>query len=73
MSAVVTSMAMEVLAQGILINQATIYGIIIEVDKLNETRLLKLTCDFVMATYTSLKCRKVLPLNLVLNCVLSVL
>ncbi len=43
MSAVVTSMAMEVLAQGILINQATIYGIIIEVDKLNETRLLKLT------------------------------
>ena len=50
MSAVGASMAMEVLTQGILVNQATMYGVIIELDKPNETRLLKLTCDFPMGT-----------------------
>ena len=73
MSAVGASMAMEVLTQGILINQATMYGIVIELDKLNETRLLKLTCDFPMGTSTFLKSRKVLPLDIILNCVLSIL
>ena len=38
MSAVGASMAMEVLMQGVLVNQATMYGIIIELDKLNETK-----------------------------------
>ena len=73
MSAVGASMAMEVLTQGILVNQATMYGVIIELDKLSETRLLKLTCDFPMGTSTFLKSRKVLPLDILLNCVLSIL
>ena len=52
MSAVGASMAMGVLIHGVLVNQATTYGIIIELDKLNETRVLKPTSNFSTGTST---------------------
>lgn len=73
MSAVAASMAMEILREGILVNQATVYGVIIKVDHWDHTCLLRLDCDFVKGKCTFLRCRKLLPLDFLLNAVLSVL
>lgn len=61
MSAVAASLAMEVLAQDLLVNQVKIYGIVIRITNLDHTRLLRLDCNYVEGNCTFLKCRKVLP------------
>ena len=70
MSAVAASMVMEILKKGFLVNRATIYGVIIEIDHWDNTCLLRLDCDFSNAKCIFLRCRKLLPLDLLVISVL---
>ena len=73
MSAVATALSMEMLAQGYIVNQSIVYGIVATAGNLDKSTLLKLEANFAEAKCKFLKCKRPLQLNVVLNLVVSLL
>lgn len=73
MSAVGASLAMEVLTRGIIVSNVIVYGIVIQENGLDHTRLLKLQLDFSTGNCIFMRCWKEFDVNVLMNIVVSAL
>ena len=73
MSATGAAIAMEYLASGTIINTIVVYGVVVRVKELEHAKLIQLTLDFSTGDSQFYVCRKDIPLDLLLNAVVTVI
>ena len=67
------AIAMEYLASVTIINTIVVYGVVVRVKELEHTKLIRLTLDFSTGDSQFCVCRKDVPLDLLLNAVVTVI
>ena len=71
MSRVAAAIAVQVLSDGVPIDKVSIFGLVLLVEHLDHTKLLKMECDFRNSVCRLTRCQAVFEFDLLLNAVVS--